>query len=382
MEKELLSSIGKIIERDSKTSTYKFALLRGTIEIALEHSPHVRVQPADDKVAIPFWLLIEKWLFYYYPIFAHEDFIPQLAGEREHGKTQIAFRKKFAPVIEFYRSHGGFSSFAHDLQTNGIPTSLKDSFIVLCDDIEKTIKKQPMRYLGRSVQKQEYSIFNYEKGYRKQSVKTANSFSLLHRYGAYYLDASLYEVFKILGGYLAGDTSLVFKWAEFTQNLTRKRNKEISAETVIQLLHKTPVSSRDTIYPENFYARLRSRQGYLHCVWSGKKIGNRAGYHIDHLLPFAVLKNNDFWNLMPCTTTINSQKSNKIPSPQRFENAQNRIREYWAMLAQSAPGLFHQQLAYNLTGTTTQNWQENALEKMIAISQYLIEERGFEAWEV
>ena len=216
MEKELLSSIGKIIERDSKTSTYKFALRRGTIEIALEHSPHVRIQLADNKVTIPWWLLIEKWLFYYYPIFESKDFIPQLAGEREHGKIQIAFRKAFAPIIEFYRSRGGFSSFAHDLQTNGIPTSLKDSFIILCDDIEKTIKKQPMRYLGQSAAKRYYSIFSYEKGDRKRQVKVASSYSMLNRYGAFFLDASLYEVFKIMGGYLAGDASLVFKWAEFT----------------------------------------------------------------------------------------------------------------------------------------------------------------------
>lgn len=382
MKKELLSSVGKIIERDSKTSTYKFALLRGTIEIALEHSPHVRVQPADNKVAIPCWLLIEKWLFYYYPIFEYQDFIPQLAGEREYGKTQIALRKDFAPVIEFYRSRGGFSLFTQELRSKGISPAIEKNFLDLCDRIDTTIKNQPMRYLGRSANQQEYSIFTYEKGHRKRSVKTANSFSLLHRYGAFYLDASLYEVFKILGGYLAGDTSLVFKWAEFTQNLTRKRNNKISAETVIQLLNKTPVSSRDTIYTEDFYARLRSRQGYLYCVWSGKKIASRADYHIDHLLPFAVLKNNDLWNLMPCTAQINAQKSNKIPTPQRFENAQDRIHEYWTMLAQSAPDLFYQQLAYNLTGATTENWQENALGKMVAISQYLIEERGFEAWEI
>lgn len=39
MENEIFYNIGKIIERDSKTSTYKFALLRGVIDIIQESSP-------------------------------------------------------------------------------------------------------------------------------------------------------------------------------------------------------------------------------------------------------------------------------------------------------------------------------------------------------
>ena len=41
MNKEIFSNISKIIERDKKATTYKFALLRGVIEIIQENSPFI-----------------------------------------------------------------------------------------------------------------------------------------------------------------------------------------------------------------------------------------------------------------------------------------------------------------------------------------------------
>ena len=66
MDKEVFSNIHKIIERDSKSTTYKFALLRGTIDIIQENNPYIAV--SEGTVAIPLGLLIEKWMVYYYPI--------------------------------------------------------------------------------------------------------------------------------------------------------------------------------------------------------------------------------------------------------------------------------------------------------------------------
>ena len=50
----------KIIEQESKTSTYKFALLRAIIDIVSAQSPHIEIR--SDKVAIPVFLITDKWL--------------------------------------------------------------------------------------------------------------------------------------------------------------------------------------------------------------------------------------------------------------------------------------------------------------------------------
>ena len=68
----------RIIERDSKDSTYKFALLRGTIDI-IQKYPHF-VEAVGTRVRYPMGLLLLKWIEYYYPLLAHHTFIPQKYG--------------------------------------------------------------------------------------------------------------------------------------------------------------------------------------------------------------------------------------------------------------------------------------------------------------
>jgi hypothetical protein len=52
--------INAIIERDSKDATYKFALLRGAIEISQEYD-HLK-RDTGDRVEFPLGLLVEKRL--------------------------------------------------------------------------------------------------------------------------------------------------------------------------------------------------------------------------------------------------------------------------------------------------------------------------------
>ncbi len=57
MQSEVFQNISKIIERDSKATTYKFALLRGVIDIIQDNSPFIYI--SNDRVHFPTGLLIE-----------------------------------------------------------------------------------------------------------------------------------------------------------------------------------------------------------------------------------------------------------------------------------------------------------------------------------
>jgi len=46
-----IKDLAKIIERDSKDATYKYALLRGTIELIQEHDQYKRV--SGEEVSFP-----------------------------------------------------------------------------------------------------------------------------------------------------------------------------------------------------------------------------------------------------------------------------------------------------------------------------------------
>lgn len=47
MQYETLRNINQIIERDSKDTTYKFALLRATIEVIQEKSPYQKFKTIE-----------------------------------------------------------------------------------------------------------------------------------------------------------------------------------------------------------------------------------------------------------------------------------------------------------------------------------------------
>ena len=73
MNRSVFQEINKIVERDSKDTTYKFALLRGTIEIIQSKSPFIEV--LGDRAIMPLGLLVERWLLYYFPIISADRFI-------------------------------------------------------------------------------------------------------------------------------------------------------------------------------------------------------------------------------------------------------------------------------------------------------------------
>lgn len=83
--------------------------------------------------------------------------------------------------------------------------------------------------------------------------------------------------------------------------------------------------------PERSTARVRSRVAALQhvdCCWSGTKLSKRA-YAVDHTFPFARWPNNDLWNLLPTKTTINSAKSDKLPTRQRLVLSRDYIIDWW-----------------------------------------------------
>lgn len=107
-ETDSFKKVNAIIERDSKDTTYKFALLRAVIEISQEYSHLSREEKG--QIVFPIGLIIEKWLYYYYPLIEGSEFVPQKNGESYESGRKVAFRSNFKKITDFYKDKGGFSS--------------------------------------------------------------------------------------------------------------------------------------------------------------------------------------------------------------------------------------------------------------------------------
>ena len=217
MTNDIFFNISKIIERDSKTTTYKFALLRSVIDIIQDNSPFISF--LNDRVYFPTGLLIEKWILYYYPILESSTNIPQINGE-----TNLAFEIQLKKIISAYSKAGGFSAFYNDLKKKGIPQNLKADFIQLAKKLKNTITRMPMKYIGRSISNNYYSIFQFESGSKRISTNSIDTEFLINNFGSFSISVDYYEVFKVLGSFISGKDSILFKWAEFSVNASGKKS--------------------------------------------------------------------------------------------------------------------------------------------------------------
>lgn len=369
MNINVFTNISKLIERDSKSTTYKFALLRAIIDIIQDNSPYISF--VNNRVQLPIGLLIEKWLIYYYPILQSPTSIPQINGE-----SNLAFSKQLRKLIFDYEARGGFSSFYNDLKNKGIPEDLQSDFFELAKKLRDTITKMPMKYIGRSITNDFYSIFNYEnQTIRRKSIIDIET--LINEFGTFSIPFDYYEAFKILGSFINGQDSILFKWAEFS---VKASGNDLSVHKVLNEVLKSPITMRNIKESKKLYKDILKKEGNVYCVWTGRKIAN---YDIDHLIPFSVWKNNDLWNLLPSDSRINNQKRDKIPTPEIIERQKNLILHYWGIMFESQSKRFQKEIQVTLLGNHSfDSWKNIGISQLQNSCNYLIENRGFEGWKI
>jgi len=375
MEYQVLKNINQIIERDSKDTTYKFALLRATIEVIQEKSPYQKFE--NNRVILPVGLIILKWLEYYYPIIEKE--LPQRNGDNLDSFT-LSFRSLFKEVTDFYKRRGGLSVFYSELIRGNLPVEIEDTVFQLCKKLRDTIKDQPMRYIGKSVNQTEYSIYKREetKIQLRQSVKMDVNF-LIENFSRFSIPLDYFKVMELMGSFITGMHSILINWAEFTVD----KDKNLSMNQVLETMLKSPQEARNVLLSEKIFKTLNKKTGELECVWSGSRITNDL--NIDHVLPFSVWRNNDLWNLLPAKAAVNNRKRDKIPSLELLNNRKDRIISYWQIIRNVEEAGFEKEMNINLITRQDfeqHNWENFAFNSLKEKSRYLIETRGFEEFNL
>ncbi len=363
-----LSNIFRILERESKSTTYKFALLRGVIDIIQENSPYIEI--IGSEVRIPLGLLVEKWLLYYYPIMESDDLIPQING----AGNKLAFTSEFVAVTRMYRDRGGLSAFYNDLKHLGFPEDARKPCNDLVKKIRDTIVKMPMKYIGSSVHGGHYSIFK-PKVLPRQILSIVDITFLIETYGTFSIPIEYFNAFKEFGSFITGQDALLMKWAEFS---VRASEKPLSIEKVFNNVLKTPITDRDILRSKKLYASILKKKGIVTCVWTGKSI---SSYDIDHVIPFSIMKNNDLWNLLPAQASVNNLKRDKIPTPELIHSRRESILEYWSVINDSQSRRFTKEIKVALLGRyETDTWQTKGIEQLMSTCDHLICARGFQGW--
>lgn len=381
-------TLNTIIERDKAVTSFKYALLRGTIEICQQYS-HM-AQPAEEsgegRISYPLGLLIERWILYYYPIFEHDQFIPQLNGERNLSEpsNKILFRRDFTDIIDYYRMYGGFSAFYSDFRRGNIPDELQPIMRELVRKVRVAITDGPIQHLGYSHIGKTYAVFDWDRNrFNLPKNEKITPEHLIRHAGSFSFHRDLESLFKFFGSFIIGEGTLVSKWADFTVKISKAQGQQVGKDQLLAILSKTPDTTRHVQEASRFYNQLLADTGEIFCIWSNKPIKTHDQLHIDHLLPFSLWKNNDFWNLIPAQATVNKQKRDAIPSPDLLWKREDAILHNWDLISQSYRQTFHQELTTALIGREIDDEREmrrTAFNNLIEKSRYLIEIRGYAAW--
>ncbi len=374
MDEETFREFFTMIKNEKKSSSYKFALLRATVEVSLEY-PHLIVEDGEKSI-IPLGLIIEKWILYYYPIVESEEFIPQLSGERDDSR-QLAIRPLLHAMTTAYSSIGGLPRYFDSYMRNKDITKDFPQFPDLVKKIRNTIVDQPMKYLGFSKSDTHYSIFMPQKDRFPKNTPTCRD-DVIKLSGSFLIDKKLVSMFKLMGEFIIGNSSLLILWTNYTHNL----KSSLSKDYIMTVLSEDPINTHDTYEPRKFFKKVMNTVR-LSCVWSNRSITDESDLALDHLIPFSVLRNNDFWNLLPSHKSVNSNKSNMIPSEKLLTRQKDIIIQYWRMIYENYPDEFKFQVRTNLIGNSEIDGDilEVTFQKMVDRCDYLVNGKGYPEWD-
>ena len=339
-----LEKIAQVINQDTKDATYKLALLRALSEIGTKNT-HLVEWVGADEVAVPMKLIAEKWLRYYWPLFQRVDFIPQKNGERVDGPKSVAFRKGLTGLIDIYRE-GGLSRFLVDVAAGKLTTDTAKQHQKVLSRLADTIRDGPVQYASGE-------MFRYDKTRKAVLIK-----------------ASAWREFSQLGQWI--EPAVILHWAEETNRFSKKN---ISVATALDLLTDYPTEERMVDAAKAVYDTIADKR----CVWTDKTL--RAGYAVDHVIPFSLWHCNDLWNLLPCDAKENGKKSDKLPERGLLFDRKKDIVFYWEQLRYRHERRFDHELM-NFTGEkrVAGNWQNGAFQRLVEAVEVTAIQRGTERW--
>ena len=336
-----------ILNRDNKVATYKLALFRALSDLA-QTRPHIARFTHDGKVTIPNAAIAEKWLLYYWPIFASPDTIRQGTSQ---GAADVAIRPKMTPLIAHYASRGGLPAFYVEWRSGRMNQEARRLTDQALAKLKSTIWQMPVRYAGGG----EFDILQYDRTEK-----------------AIIMDAALWRELCLTGNWIQDAT--VLRWAELTEQINRG---VIKASTVIDCLLTVPNEERNVADARRFYAEWADRS----CVWTARDLPNR--FEVDHAMPFSLWRNNDLWNLLPASDKANREKRDRLPTYELLHRRRDNIIHCWRGLGDAYGERFRNE-AQSLMGRealVTKRWENQLFNRFVEAIETTANQRGAARWD-
>lgn len=334
------ATLATILKFDSKTTSYKIALLRAINDLALAY-PDLTATGRD--IAIPLKRIAEFWIAYYWPFADEQHPIYQGSRAERAGalRNDLSFRPALARLREQWQqsvqltvlpSDGFF--LASDMRTPRRRATYAPALQQAYDSAVSAIAtavQMPIRYAGP----EQWMIF----GKPTQLGSLLSAVVALpgtnEREVCVVVKAPLWAAFHRLSLYI--EALSIHEWSLFTETINLKQANPVTRGQAYTLLTARPDNRRPLSWERNQVDVLLLEQVPFVCPWTRKPIRKPQEYDLDHLLPLAVYPVNELWNLLPVDREFNQRiKRDRVPSSQRLLEAEPWLAESYRTYAHSA----------------------------------------------
>lgn len=313
-----LSRIRHIVLNDSKSSTYKLALLRTLVRIADAH-PGAVLDRQDGKVAISLGLVALYWIRLF------KRLVDNNIQQNSNGSKGLGFV-----------TDQGWHALKHLTADDfAIGTLFKDpdaaALQQLMSDTLSTIKAGPVTYIWQGHKDNQLFRMQRNKTKRQNQSIVLIDKPFLDSFGQFELSESMWDCFRVYGCWI--EPLLVQQWVTEMQKYQQNQQQGLTLDTYHHHLRWLD-RQHDTGLVRKKVEALRSAGHDVRSVWSGKPL---YSYDIDHCLPFSYWPNNDLWNLLPASCEENRKKSDRLPSQSRLHASRSQITDWWQQAWHSEP---------------------------------------------
>jgi len=303
-------TIRNILMNDSRSSTYKLALMRVLLRIA-DGYPGTVLRREKERVILPLGLISLLWARQYKPLL---DLQVQQAGNRNKG---LGFIKKHGWLKLQSRVSSDFSIgnlFVSD-DAKALDKMLRD--------IGVTIKNMPAKFITLpNTNKQVFEVEVFRKTFKGDSLFT--DLETLSKYGEFSVPIKIWDLMSLYACWI--EPVAINEWVTTMMSYENNKAHFDERQLLSALIWIKP--ERTTTLARRKIESIKLLGQSVHCVWSDSKL--RDHYHIDHCLPFARWPNNDLWNLLPTSNKSNLEKRDKLASNKRLHGAKENIQHWWS----------------------------------------------------
>lgn len=334
------TNITGLLESDQKTATYKFALLRALCDVNIASPGRARYIGSasgvgHEAVAIPFSLVVERVIEYYWSIARMRSTSAGREPPRQiSGGRPLAFEASLRALMTAYM--GDWHALRRDFYAGKFAESLDAEkaalLTTLADDVAKTLRKGPVYYSGNSLgdtasEGTHNRLFAVTGFNTKKTALTPSG--MADRYGELTLPAALWRELNVCAPFAAD--AVLLRWAQRAKRMSDLAGLSYTLGEIVDGM--LPASSeRDVkIARDVYFEGIRTQE--TRCVWTGGRLTKT--FTVDHLLPWSRTHSNDLWNLVPASVLANQKKSDLLPSVRLMDRSASRIISAWRLIDRS-----------------------------------------------